>query len=436
MIYQYNINETHKDTTSSKMLLVCHILSGIIVTFVSTFLVAYMYTPEIFVYIKRIALYYLTTYIVMTLASPLFSMLVEKTNRVWIFRLGIFLRTALVVLLIFRGEEIAKIIPLAGLLYGFSSACYYSAYNIIRQEMVSRHKNSTFETVLTSVQKTVNILIPITLGALIEISTYIQTAIYVFVIGVITLFFSFFIKAHRPVGSGFSVRKFFSALKTTPAFSKKIKYMYYSALVAGSATILAQLIYICIMINFQSSFSLGWITSLASALSIVEILLIAKFTKDSKRSWVYIILALTPLLTSFLYVFTQTKITLIIFYIATALCNAFYGYKFEVFRNGTLKDAGYYDFIAEHQTIIDVCMCFVRATTYCILFLSALLEIEQLFYILLIIFTISYTAITFMLMAFENKYTKPQCETNQNQNEHGDLDNAQASTHNIAKIER
>lgn len=415
MTFEYDINSTHKDKNSSKMLFACHILTGIIVTFVSTFLVAYMYTSDIFVYIKRVALYYFSTYVVMTLLYPFFSMLVDKTNRVWIYRLGIFLRVGLVILLVFWGESLATMIPLAGFMYGLSSACYYSAYNTIRQEMVSRHKFKKFETVLMTMQKTVNILIPITLGALIEVSTYVQTASYILIIGIIAFILSFFIKSYKPVGSDFNLRKFCSKLKEKNSANKKIKYIYKCSAVLGITSILIQLIYICIMINFQSSFSLGWTTSLVSVLDILEILLIVKFTKEGHKSWIYILSASIPLLASVLYVCTLTPATLIIFYITTSLCNALYGHQFEVFRNQTLKEAGYYDYIVEHQTLVEVCLCSVRAITFGALFLFALLGIKEIFYVLLVIFTFSYSVLTIMLMIYENKCAKEDENINQGQ---------------------
>ena len=121
--------------------------------------------------------------------------------------MGNLLSAILVIVTIFYGEDLAKILVLAGFFYGLSHGAYYASYNVLKQEMVSRKSISNFTIVLTVLGKVINVVCPILLGLLIDVSTFSMVAIYVLVLSAILLFITFFIKAKRPANSSFRVKE-------------------------------------------------------------------------------------------------------------------------------------------------------------------------------------------------------------------------------------
>lgn len=259
MAYQYNINTSKKDNHSSICLLLCHKLTEIVDLFLSTFLVAYIYNfcGDIYEYINNVGLYELCTYAVLMITFVAVAPLVEKSNRVWIYRIALFLRTGLVILAVFYGKQISQILVLAGALNGLSMGFYYASFNTLQQEMVSRKSMGKFIVIANIFSQIINAIVPIILGALIEISTYTTVAIYIAVICVIQIIISFFIGAKRPEGSNFSLRDYHTKLKANPILFNKIKFLYIILFFYGMSTIINTLLNICIMMQFGSSFSLG-----------------------------------------------------------------------------------------------------------------------------------------------------------------------------------
>ena len=114
MAYKYNINTSKKDNSSSVCLFFCHAIIQIINLFLNTFLVAqiYYFVDGVNDYIFKMCVFIGVTYLFMGLAMIPFSHWVEKSNRVWPYRAGIMLRTALVIVSIFFGKNLSQMLVL------------------------------------------------------------------------------------------------------------------------------------------------------------------------------------------------------------------------------------------------------------------------------------------------------------------------------------
>lgn len=409
MGYTYDINTAKKDNISGNCLFACHTIGTVISCFISTFLVAYIYqfSNGTFDYVYKVGIYNLCVYVTFLVSYPLFSFITDKTNRVWVYRAAQIIRLAFIISIIFYGKQLARLLPVAGLIYGLSEACYYASYNVLKQEMVSRTKMTRFAVLSSVAGKIMNIITPITLGALIQVSTYEQTSIYVAVILGIIVFLSFWIRARKPDGSSFSVKRYFAKLKENPQARQKIMFMYKTVLIYGFTTITATLVNVCIMLQFNSTLSLGSIASIIEIIGIVQLLLLVKFTKPGKRSWVYAICMFLPLISSLLFVIAPSKTTVIIYNVLMSLSSVLYGATLDIYRNATLKEAGLYSEIAEHQTVFECLLTVTRVISITILILVSLTQKLVLFYILLVVFSLSYSAINICMLIYEKKFCKP-----------------------------
>ena len=146
MSFSYDINHTGTDKKSGHCLMATNTLTTIINLFVTTFLVAHIYSfnGDTYAYLFNVGVYNIALYLFTALLYIPFSKIVDKTNRVCIFRIGLVLKAVLVVFCIFFGKELANLLLLAGALNGISEALYFASYNVIKQEMVSRKSIGSF----------------------------------------------------------------------------------------------------------------------------------------------------------------------------------------------------------------------------------------------------------------------------------------------------
>ena len=408
MAYSYNINTSKRDKCSSVCLFFCHAMIQIINLFLNTFLVAqiYYYVNGVNDYIFKMCIFIGVTYLCMGLAMIPFSHWVERSNRVWPYRVGIMLRTALVIVSIFFGKNLSQMLVLAGALNGISNAAYYAGYNTIKHEMVSRKFMRGFTVISQIGQLVVTIIIPVVMGKLIDISTFSQVSFYVLVICAIQIALSFGVKAKRPEGSKFDLKDYFKKLKQQPEAYQKIKYLYVGALIYGCTTIVTNLLNICIMMEYGSNFGLGAISSIFSVVSMVTILIVNKWSKAGKRSALYIISAILPFVCTVLFAIWPNVWALILFNLGTAISGIIFKTIYDIYRNGILKEAGLYSEITEHQALVEILLCVTRVITHGLVLLLALLQSLVLFKIILCISVLSYSGIIIFLLIYENKFIK------------------------------
>ena len=408
MAYTYDITTSKKDNKANACLFSCHTISEIVNLFVSTFLVAYIYNfcNGLLDYVYKVAIYNIVTYLFFQVIYVLAAKIVDSTNRVWVYRVGLLLRAGLVIVAIFCGQNIAQMLILAGFLNGASDAFYYASYNVLKQEMVSRKSMNNFAVIVQVLTKVVEIVVPVVMGALIEVSTYAQVSIYVLVICTVQIGLSFGIKAKKPAGSNFSIRKYISKLKQNPQTHKKMKSLYVLCFVYGFASIVNVLMNVCIMDQFGSSFSLGALTSIFAVASIVVILIINKFTKAGKRGIMLYAFSTLPIITSVLFSVMPNVTTLIIFSLTSVVCRIVYQTIFDIHRNSTLKEAGLYNEINEHQTIVEWLLNTSRVLSYVVLLVLGIANNLIAFRIVFVVFMIGYSATFIAIALYEKKYCK------------------------------
>lgn len=406
MAFQYNIKTSKKDTCSSVCLFIDHKLAAVVKLFLSTFLVAYIFSfsGNIYQYIFNVGLYEIATYMTVPIVYYFTAYLVDKSNRVWIYRAGLVLRTLLVVFAIFYGHDISKLILLAGFLNGFSEGVYYSAYNTITQEMVSRKSMKSYMVFGNVVGKLVDVIFPIVLGALIEVSTFAQVAIYVFALCLIQLGVSFGVRSKKPQNSFFSLKQYFKDLKQNEIVFKKMKMIYWISFIYGFTTIITTLVNVCIMMEFGSNISLGIFTSIFAGVSILTILIVNKFTKVGKRQVFLYFVALIPVIFAVLFAVMPSVYTLILYNLGNSAGWIIYRTIFDVHRNTNLKESGLYGGITEHQTFMEFMFNSARVISYALMLLLGVWQSLIAFKIFLVVMICMASLVVLLLIVYERKF--------------------------------
>ena len=410
MTYTYDINTSKKDNRSTICLSTCHSIHSIVKLFLSTFLVAHIYTPDIFTYAVNVGLYQLMTYVAMMLTYSLFSIWVDKSNRIWCYRIANIFSTALVVITIFYGENLAELVVLAGALNGLGYGAYYSSYNVLKQEMVSRKHMAKMAIVLSVLSRVVNVVFPIVIGAMIKVADFKMVAFFVLGLSVLLFVLTFFVRAKRPADSEFNPVKYIKRLKEDPPFKKRMMFVYGICFFYGLTSIVSMMLNINIMIQFGSSFSLGAITSICSLVAVVILILVTRLTRPGKRAWMFVMCTTFPLLGATLFMVWPTKITLVAYYALITIADVINATILDIYRNKNLKAAGYYQDIAEHQCIVETIFQFVKIVGFGLVILFGSFKNTTLLQVGFVVVVVIYSMTSVLLLLYEKMQAKRRVE--------------------------
>lgn len=356
----------------NKAMLATHALNNTISIFVTTFLISYIYSISTN-YVLNIGLFYACNYFSMMVFYYLISTIIDKTDRVSFYRLAIVVRAIFIVCVVYWGASLAKYVVLAGALHGFSEACYWSSYNLMKNELVSRHVIAKYSGLQYTLVEITNILVPIILGGIIDSSKFSTCAYIVVVIAIIELVLSIFIKSKRPENSSFNMRGFIRDVKNKGYEGKLILWTIVIGGMYGFTNVLTTLKTIIIMFEFGSDFSLGIITSLVAVVTLLVITFIRKFTKIGSRTALFWISALLPIPATLLMVFKLCKTTIIIYSFVNAICLVIHALSYDVIRNTILKKLNLFDDIAEFQCSIECYMELSRVLIFTIMVIFGIL---------------------------------------------------------------
>lgn len=405
--FVYNQNSGIVDNRSKNCLFMCHSITQIISLFASTFLIAHIYSfsGDIYSYIFKVCTYNIAAYGTMGLFYVLAAKIVDSTNRISIYRLSLVVQTLLVVLFVFRGEEISNLLLLAGFIRGLSDAFYYASYNVLKQEMVSKNSIGNYVSGIYVATKIIDLVCPVILGALIDVSTYSTVAIVVCAICIIQIIISCFIKAKKPQGSKYSLKEFFGRLKQNTKAHKQVWFIYGMSFLFVNAVI-SRVLNICIMMEYQNALSLGVITSLLSVATILTIIFVKKFTKAGHRNWMFVLSAALLIGSSIIFAVNTCQWSVVVFDASLTIGSIIFKINYDAYRNGILKEAGLYQDIGEHHTVMELIYTITRLVFFSIVMLIALIKVLALFKIFLIVISCIYATLFILTGVYETKFIK------------------------------
>ncbi len=413
MAYTYNIKSSQRDIRSQNSLLACHMIAGIINMFVTTFLVAHIYSfnGDTYTYLFNVGVYNLFVYLAQAVFYIPISKVVDKTNRVITYRFGMFVKAALVVCFIFFGPHLAKLLILAGVLNGLATAMYYASYNVIKQEMVSRKAIGSYTSLVYVISKTLEVVCPVLLGLLIDVTTFSQVSIVVFVMCVAQIAVSYGIKSQRPEGSCFNLKNYMLKLKSNSQAKSKIMIIYYICLIYGVVILTTNIINVCVMLEFGSTFSLGALTSVFAFASIIALFFVKKIKSNKGRIVLFVVCGVAPIIASIVFAIWVNKITVIVLNGVITITSIVYKYLFDIYRNGTLKEAGLYNEISEHHAVVEVIANVSRIVCFALLLVVALIKSLVVFKAMLVLVSVV-TAFVFVFIGYyEKKYVNTESKS-------------------------
>ena len=376
---------------NQKSLLIVHMLRMVLELFTSTFLTSHIISlspDNIFGSgLLNVAILYISQYVAYILVYYINSYFVDKSNRVSFLRVGILVNVCFLIAIVFWGEIISQWIVLAGAICGLSNAFYYSSYNVMKNELVNRIYMKKYSIISTIVTNAINVVVPTILGLLIDVSSYSTISIYVVVLTAVQFVISLFIKTKKPNGSKLEMKKYLRYLKENPEDRNKIKYTYINGLLAGIKTTYKIDIIILTIFAFKTNLSLGVLSSIFSLITIGLLVLYRKTEHSPKvnKLAVYLIIGTLPFVACILFNFWSTKAMFVLLNCFLTIAIYFSDYFGDAERDAIIKNLGKFEFIAEHNIIIESFKYGVSIFVYLIFILIALIGSMTAFKILLII---------------------------------------------------
>lgn len=396
---------------TQKSLIAVHILRMVLELFTSTFLTSHIVslTPDNMLGdgLFNVGLFYISQFSVYAVFYLLVSHFVDKSNRIGFLRFGIVIYVFLLIAIVFWGEQLSKWIVLAGSLIGFSDAFYYSSYLVMKNELTNRKNIKNYNihtTILTNITK---IIVPTILGFLIDVSSYSNIAIYVIILSVIEFAISFMIKSQKPENSSFELKEYFSYLKQNKDIRKKIKYTYFNAALVGPKSTYKIIVVVLTIYTFKTNLSLGLLTSIFSIITMLLLMLYKKFDgrKNLKQTPIYLSIGILPVIACVIMVIWLNKTTLIIYNAFLTIAIYFSEYFGSTERDAIIKNVGKYEYIAEHQFIVETVQDISRIISYGLFVIVGLISSITAFKVLLLIL-ILINPVKYLVMNKQRKIRK------------------------------
>lgn len=376
-----------------------YLMNDILFMFLNTFMVAYFITLTNYDY-KIISLYYMVSFVFIIFTFLLLGRTIKNKNQIYIFRLGIILHCAYILILALLKADIVNYYMFLGAFYGIVQGVFWASGHTLINGHVGNNSDN-FISIKSIIGKLLKILFPIVFGVSIEITSFSYIAKIVLLISIIQLIFSFLVTDEQIVNKNkYNLNDYIKKLKKEKKLCKYYQMICCDGIVSY---LLDTLITIIIVMTFKTTISLGVLTTLFSICSIISVFIYQnKIKKKEKILWISSVAMIISV--SFL-LFNINKTTVIIYNLCAGiflvlLRNNAQAKRYNIISN--YKELST-DFLVEHQVVSEVLMNLTRILGYGLLFIASLFNNLLLFKILLVLVTMVIFIYSKLMINLERK---------------------------------
>lgn len=270
----------------AKLLIASDLIYTLTAVFIETFLVAYFLkvTNE---NITTISVYYIIIYTLLSIGNIFIGKIIKKmpTKSKHIMSFGIVTRALFILFIVLLSDKIATNYILIAVIYAFSEILYWCAHELIYIDVTNNSNRKKYMSVKKILSKIINIISPIILGTSIELYSFTKIAIYVFILSVVQIIITLFIKTDikNEEKQKYDFKKFIEYIKNNKL--QKIKKYSLSGIAYGIVeSSISTLIIIITIMTFKTSLNLGILTTIFSICSMLSLMLYNKFyNKDNAK---------------------------------------------------------------------------------------------------------------------------------------------------------
>lgn len=378
-----------KIKTEQNIIIIMDAIKKIMTIFLGPFLTAYFISTSTNS-ILNIAIYYIFTYATMALSTLVVASLVEKRNRIKIFRIGIILNFIYILIIILLKEKIINYLPIISILYGISASCYYFPYNLFIINKVKNTERTNYMVKLFITISVVGILFPIIFGSIITITNYILTAVIVLFISLIQIILSFFITDnHNGDLEEYNLKKAWLELKKNKQVINCLAGEFFIGMNICNGAL--EIVMVILILNsFKTNINLGIITSIATLLSILVVKIYGLIYNKRDDKKVIIISSIIPVISLIIFLILKTNTTVIIYKFSYVIFAEILSLvrKIKIFNLSNSKIVNKSN-QCEFNAIREVTLNVGRVTGYTLLLLAGLTQSAVVLNIVTIILTLS-----------------------------------------------
>lgn len=378
---------------SSKSLMTCDLINSIVNLFGETFLIAYFLqvTNE---NIVQVSIYYIIVYSLLSIGNFMQGNILKSKpqKRVVVYRFGIIVRSIFILLIVLLKEKISDYFIVIAVFYGIAAALYWTAHDIMNTEIVDNENRKKYMTVKRMLEKLINIVVPIILGTSIELTSFTEISVYIFMLTVIQIVISLNIDKNRFTSKGieekYSLKKYIKSLSNEQKIKvkriNKLAFLY-GAMMDG---VRVSVVIITIM-TFKTSFNLGILTTVFAIFSMMSLYIFNKKYEKKYAKGLLIFCALPVVLGVIGLIFNISKTTLILYNFAYCITIYILEVMFKIKADDIVKEYKIEKWIVEYHTFIAGFMDLGRITAFLLMMIVGFLNNIIYFKILLLIVTIS-----------------------------------------------
>lgn len=380
-------NKIGKD---AKLLIVNDLFFSITAIFLDTFLVAYfLKTTDENIFV--VATYYITLYTLMGFGNIFIGRFIKKKlnlGKVFL-SIGVFLRAIFILSIVLIGNKVSNYHILVGIIYSISQIFYWCAHEVIYVDVTNENNRKKFLSLKKIFSKIINILIPIVLGASIELYSFSKIAIYVLVISILEIISVLLIKNSNKISNKnkYSIIKFLKYIKENKI--QKETYYNLSSIAYGMVeSVISTIIIIITIMTFKTSINLGILTTIFSICSMLTLLLYNKYYNKNNSKCVLTICSIILLLSVIGLLIDINKLTLVIYNFCYANIFCIFEVTYNARKGDLVEECKIESFKEEHIGLSAFTISFGRVIGYVLMMIVALLNNIFNFKILLLVITL------------------------------------------------
>ena len=378
---------------SAKSLMACDLTNNIINLFGETFLVAYFLqiSNE---NIIQVSTFYIILYLILGVGSILLGNIIKSKpkKRVSIYRFGIIIKSIYILLIILFKNKISHYFIIFAIFYGIAEALYWSTHDVMNIQIVDNENRKKYMTTKRILSKFINILVPIILGTSIELTSFGNIAIYIFVLTLFQIIMSLQIDTNKFVINDkiqkYSLKDYTTYLSNEQ--KENINKVYELAFLYGIMmdTIRVLVVVITIM-TFKTSFNFGILTTIFSVFSMIALYLFNKLYQKKYAKRLLLFCATLVVLGVLGLILNINKTTLIIYNFTYSITVYILEVMFKIKADDIVKENNIEKWLVEYHTFTEGFMEIGRITGFILMLLVGLLNNVIYFKLLLLIVTIS-----------------------------------------------
>ncbi len=378
---------------SAKSLMACDLTNNIINLFGETFLVAYFLqiSNE---NIIQVSTFYIILYLILGVGSILLGNIIKSKpkKRVSIYRFGIIIKSIYILLIILFKNKISRYFIIFAIFYGIAEALYWSTHDVMNIQIVYNENRKKYMITKRILSKFINILVPIILGTSIELTSFGNIAIYIFVLTLFQIIMSLQIDTNKFVINDkiqkYSLKDYTTYLSNEQ--KENINKVYELAFLYGIMmdTIRVLVVVITIM-TFKTSFNFGILTTIFSVFSMISLYLFNKLYQKKYAKRLLLFCATLVVLGVLGLILNINKTTLIIYNFTYSITVYILEVMFKIKADDIVKENNIEKWLVEYHTFTEGFMEIGRITGFILMLLVGLLNNVIYFKLLLLIVTIS-----------------------------------------------